>query len=415
MLRSPRRIEWLLLAGILQACTTGDADDTGAPPADEHEELPDPAAPASAELRVDLAPRQTAYAAGEPVLVDVTITNTGARPAQLLSWMLPAADLEEALFVVTYGRGRAGFVGAHYKRAAPESGDFVQLAAGASLTRHVDLARFYDLSRTGSYDVRFVADEAALRPEDGPTAAVVASTTARLWIEGRAVAAPEPTTPDEIALAGSLAFSRCSSTQQSTVTQAVSVANTMSDGALSYLSGTPTASQRYTTWFGSFSTSRWGTARSHFTAIADAFDTRPITIDCGCKKSYYAYVYPAQPVQDLRLQRVLGGAALRHRLQGRHARPRDEPLQRGRRHRRPRLRPERLQVARALEPAERPQQRRLARVLRREHAVAAVARSDALTARAASSAAARVHAARTAPRGLRPRSGPRAGPTAPAR
>lgn len=300
MLRSPRRIEWLLLAGLLQACTTGDADETGAPPpADESDgtgALPDPSAPASAELRVDLAPRQAAYAAGEPVLVDVTITNTGARPARLLSWMLPAADLEEALFVVTHARGRTGFVGAHYKRAAPESGDFVPLAAGASLTRHVDLARFYDLSRTGSYDVRFVADEAALRPEDGATAAVVASAPARLWIEGRAVAAPEPTAPDAVAaLAGSLAFSGCSTTQQSTVTQAVGVANTMSDGALAYLSGTPSGTQRYTTWFGAFNTSRWSTAKTHFSSIANAFDTKPITVDCSCKKSYYAYVYPTQP------------------------------------------------------------------------------------------------------------------------
>jgi peptidyl-Lys metalloendopeptidase len=39
------------------------------------------------------------------------------------------------------------------------------------------------------------------------------------------------------------------------------------------------------------------TAKSHFTAIADAFDTKPITVDCGCKKKYYAYVYPNQPYE----------------------------------------------------------------------------------------------------------------------
>lgn len=24
-------------------------------------------------------------------------------------------------------------------------------------------------------------------------------------------------------------------------------------------------------------------------------DTKPVTIDCGCKKNYYAYVYPTKP------------------------------------------------------------------------------------------------------------------------
>jgi peptidyl-Lys metalloendopeptidase len=30
-------------------------------------------------------------------------------------------------------------------------------------------------------------------------------------------------------------------------------------------------------------------------AIKDALDTKPLTFNCGCKKQYYAYVYPNQP------------------------------------------------------------------------------------------------------------------------
>jgi peptidyl-Lys metalloendopeptidase len=69
----------------------------------------------------------------------------------------------------------------------------------------------------------------------------------------------------------------------------------MSDGALTYLNGISAATQRYTTWFGAFTTARLSTARSHFVSIADAFDNKPITVDCGCKQNYYAYVYPNQP------------------------------------------------------------------------------------------------------------------------
>ena len=31
------------------------------------------------------------------------------------------------------------------------------------------------------------------------------------------------------------------------------------------------------------------------TAIKDAFANKPVSVDCGCNKSYYAYVYPTQP------------------------------------------------------------------------------------------------------------------------
>jgi peptidyl-Lys metalloendopeptidase len=37
------------------------------------------------------------------------------------------------------------------------------------------------------------------------------------------------------------------------------------------------------------------TVKAHFAALKDAFATKPITVDCGCKKTYYAYVYPTQP------------------------------------------------------------------------------------------------------------------------
>jgi len=294
MHHSSRRITLVLLAGLLPACT-GDADDpgTGQPADDQAASTDRPIARASSELRVELAPRQAAYMADEPVLVDVTITNAGARKAKLLGWMLPAAELEESVFVVTRGGQRAAFVGPHYKRARAEAGDFVHLAPGASLTRQVDLSRFYDLSQTGDHDLQLVIDEDALRPDDGATAAVVASNTARVWIEGRAPAAPEPVAVD--ALAGSLSFSRCTAEQQATVAQAASVANAMSDGAVTYLAGSPAATARYTTWFGAFSSAGWSTAASHFTAIADAFDTKPVTVDCSCRKKYYAYVYPTQP------------------------------------------------------------------------------------------------------------------------
>ena len=52
---------------------------------------------------------------------------------------------------------------------------------------------------------------------------------------------------------------------------------------------------RYAKWFGAADATRAARVKANFTAIKDAFDTKPITVDCGCKKTYYAYVYPNQP------------------------------------------------------------------------------------------------------------------------
>ena len=56
---------------------------------------------------------------------------------------------------------------------------------------------------------------------------------------------------------------------------------------------------RYTTWFGAYTSSRYGTAKQHFVDIDAAIDQSggQVTINCGCNQSYYAYVYPTRPYE----------------------------------------------------------------------------------------------------------------------
>jgi peptidyl-Lys metalloendopeptidase len=56
-----------------------------------------------------------------------------------------------------------------------------------------------------------------------------------------------------------------------------------------------TASSRYTTWFGAYTATRYSIVKGNFNKIGSAMDTAPVKFDCGCKKPYYAYVYPSQP------------------------------------------------------------------------------------------------------------------------
>ncbi len=241
------------------------------------------AATSDGELDVDVVLPQDSYLADEPVLADVTITNNTDQPIELVSWTLPAPELEQDIFDITRDTGElVGWRGPIFKRAAPETDDMVTLAPYASVTARVDLARFYDFSTDGTYTIS-VALAGAI------------SNTQTVWIAAHEELAYKAPTPD--ATLGSLSFVKCSATQQSQIAAAAGFANTMSDDALAYLTTvTPSGTARYQTWFGSFSAAGWDQADTHFASIADVFDTKAITLDCGCKKPrVYAYVQPTQP------------------------------------------------------------------------------------------------------------------------
>jgi len=233
-------------------------------------------------LEVSLSADKSAFGASESARVNVTLRNTKSKSVKLLKWFTPADGLEESLFVMTREGKAVAFEGPHFKRPAPSAEDYVTLAPGESQTWTVDLGEGYDLSKTGDYSLRFAV---------GP----LTSNTLKLNIEGRESAHRQPGSEPVPSPSGAVSFNRCDATQQSLVLQAVSAASNYANASTTYLSGTPSATTRYTTWFGAYSSTGWNTAKSHFVAIKDAFDTKPITIDCGCKKQYYAYVYPNQP------------------------------------------------------------------------------------------------------------------------
>lgn len=283
---------WLVSASLLGAC--------GAP-ADEAQVKDEALAQGSQELStgnvsVRLSSEKATFGAGEQTSVTITLTNDSRHPVKLLKWYTPAEGLEEELLQVTLNGEAVAFTGPHYKRPAATEKDFLTLAPGESLTRTVDLSEVYDLSRTGIYGVRFEAPTQKVHGNGARAAGLLKSNDMTLWIEGRALA-KKPTDPTTPPSASGISFSgRCSTTQQATITDAVSAARAMADDSTSYLNTTtPSGTPRYSTWFGAFSSSGWSTAKSHFTAIKDAFDTKPLTVDCSCKKSYYAYVYPNQP------------------------------------------------------------------------------------------------------------------------
>jgi peptidyl-Lys metalloendopeptidase len=291
MPQSLRRALVALLFTALWSCA-GPADESLSP-SDTAEQV--------SELRADnagvsatVALARSTFGAKDPVTVTLTLRNAGPGALQLLRWMAPSGELEESLFSITRDGAPVPYVGAHFKRAAPTSDDLLTIAPGQSVSAEINLSAAYDFSASGSYQIRY--DVARLEVTTGSARKIGAlrSNELTFWADGREVFKPAP-------LAGgitlnSVTYNRCTATQQSQLVQAVTQATTYANGAVSYLGGSPSGTPRFTTWFGSYSSTRWNTVKSHYTAIQSAYATRPLSFDCGCKqKNVYAYVYPTQP------------------------------------------------------------------------------------------------------------------------
>jgi peptidyl-Lys metalloendopeptidase len=97
-------------------------------------------------------------------------------------------------------------------------------------------------------------------------------------------------------------YNGCSSSQQSSLVSAASAAQSYAASALSYLQSHTSATTRYTTWFGTYSSDRHSTVLSHFSHLSSN-NFAANTYDCTCTDAgTYAYVYPDEYVFYLSLQ-----------------------------------------------------------------------------------------------------------------
>ena len=267
-------------------------------------------------VRVTVMPEKAALGASDDVYVNVTLTNTSSSPQYVLKWRTPFDGLSAPLFEITRDGAAVPYTGALIKRAKPTQADYYLLKPGASHTVKVELSALYDLSVTGDYAIRYRAASPDLFLGNGGrmggdvSAAGGAandigqleSGTASLYIEGRLPrgsnspileALKRPDGGGTITPAG-LSYTNCTASQQSTVASAISAAKTMTNGSVTYM-GKTTMGPRYTKWFGTVTSTRQATVKSNYGKIKDAFDNKNVVVDCGCKQSYYAYVYPTQP------------------------------------------------------------------------------------------------------------------------
>jgi peptidyl-Lys metalloendopeptidase len=264
------------LALSVTACAEApdDGSDQGGNAPGDVDAIPE-AAPG--ELAVTLAAPSAVAPARDAVNVTVTMTNVADHAVRVLRYQTPIDGIKEDLFRVSRDGAPVAYLGRHYKWAAPQPSDFLTLERGQSVSATVDLATAYDFATTGTYALAYGAGDV-----DNVAANLAAVT---VQVEGREFRVPG---------GANLTTTGCSSSRISALTTAYSSARTMAASALSYLTNTtPSGTARYTTWFGAYTSSRWNTAKSHFTQISSKLSNE--VADCTCTDSAYAYVYPTQP------------------------------------------------------------------------------------------------------------------------
>ena len=281
---------------------------------------------------VALSVTQGKFASSEDVLVTVTIFNPTKNTVKVLRWFTPEDQTAERLFVVTRNGEPVAYTGPVYKRVPATGNDYISLQAGASIVRKVNLGASYDLSQDGQYEVAFAVAAFNLFNEKAnafQAKDVLVSEKISLTVDGREYkgtpTAPPPSTPTSPPPVtptatppgggkrtptpqppggtptatppggGGTTFNACTTTRQSQLVSARTESKTYASNAENYLLANNQGS-RYTTWFGVFTSTRYNTVKSNFTAISNAMDNAGILFDCTCTQTnVYAYVYPNQP------------------------------------------------------------------------------------------------------------------------
>ena len=297
---------------------------------------------------VALSVTQGKFASSEDVLVTVTIFNPTKNPVKVLRWFTPEDEFSEPLFAVTRDGQPVAYTGPVYKRVPATANDYISLKAGASLVHTVNLGASYDLSKDGQYEVAFAVAAFNLFNQNAnafQAKDVLVSEKISVDVKGREAKGtptppppstptspppgtatppsgggkgtptpPPPSTPTSPPPStatppsgggkgtptppppgGGNTFNACTTTRQSELISARNESKIYASDAENYLLAN-IVNSRYTTWFGVFTSTRYNTVKSNFTAISNAMDNASVHFDCTCTQSnVYAYVYPNQP------------------------------------------------------------------------------------------------------------------------
>jgi peptidyl-Lys metalloendopeptidase len=235
--------------------------------------------------------------------ITVALTNNSSETAYLPQWQTPLGGVLDDLFSVTLNGEEVAYTGVHAKWSQPSKAQMVELDAGQTVYAKVQLGNFYDMYRTGVYQVKY----RVTTQSDGGAKALtqfteISSKAVQMYVSGSGNSKILELQSEWASSQAKAAaqFQNCTSSRQSQLNTAFSSAKSYASSSASYYSGRTTANitPRYTTWFGSATTSRIATAKAHYDKINSALANQQIVFNCSCDPQYanaYAYVNPNAP------------------------------------------------------------------------------------------------------------------------
>ncbi|HWS24940.1 MAG TPA: M35 family metallo-endopeptidase, partial [Xanthomonadales bacterium] len=262
------------------------------------------ASAAGIPLSVELKAQTSKASPGESVLWQ--ITNRSDEAVYVLRWETPLDGLSRSIFEVSYKGQPVRYMDQVVHWGHPQADDFVKIAPGQTLSAEVNLAASYEMTNAGDYTIGFdgqltymmATDEKSGHVEDLGATQLDADAI-QLHSLGRSPAYYQSigavTGPMNFTKAA--AYANCTSTRQSQIASAHTQAKTYATNSLNYMN-TGSAGTRYTTWFGSYTSTRYASVKSHYTKISAALNNSTVTYNCSCapaNASAFAYVYPSQP------------------------------------------------------------------------------------------------------------------------
>ncbi len=277
------------------------------------------ALPASAGVRggaalwSSLSVEKSTLATSDVMNFRFTLSNPGSDDLFILKWKTPFGGFEGDNFIVERDGERIAYTGKLVKRTAPRASDYLRVPAGDSVAVDVDLSSVYDMTQPGNYTVRYLAEGIDLVRADHAkrqtVAGFVSLETEPVTLQLTGPALIDRTAGDEDAFAFTTkaltpTYRNCSSSRISSIGSALSNAQTYATNAYNYLvarttSADRTASTRYRTWFGTYTSSRWSSVQSHYNNIKNALAGQTFILNCDCASdtSTYAFVYANRPYE----------------------------------------------------------------------------------------------------------------------
>ncbi len=244
--------------------------------------------------------------------VEFKITNNSSSVLKVPYWQLPSASEEGKLFQVFHNGKAATYLGPMIKRPAPTEADMVTFQPYETKLISVDLSKSYDLSKGGDYTVSFLSYLHGARTTTGHrlTAsngrmASLQSVPLKLWVDGSNRLNPLKPGADSNARGGTTTTVRRRDLRRLQFHADHQRSCRCGAGPRLFrgwqrLPGRATSRARATQLgLAPIPQASYSTVNQHFVAIDAAIDQsgNQIKINCGCRKNYYAYVYPNSPYE----------------------------------------------------------------------------------------------------------------------